>query len=349
MERNENISIRNIYHMLSYAYQTLHLSEYKDVGSESFEHVKDLYAEILLIGIPVLIRGGLLKDYVRFEEASNVVKSKIDLNATIKKNALVNKKLIVVYDEFSEDILFNQMIKATLVYLARSSHIKKSTRRAFHGLLPYFSEVSDVELKLSLWSLIQYNRQNIRYQFVLDVCRYLYEELLLDESSTSESMRQIQDEQRLAALYEKFVFAFYKRETNYHLSSPQFRWKVDDEYYDALPIMRTDVVLKKGNQTLIIDTKFYTDNMVARFEGGATKQKTGNLYQIFSYVMNWERKSEDESVGGMLLYAKTNALNQPDHTYSMMGNQIFVVSLDLNQEFGGIKDELIGFAERYFN
>jgi 5-methylcytosine-specific restriction enzyme subunit McrC len=347
MERNNNIPIRNIYYMLSYAYQTLNISEYKQIGTEKFENVKDLYAKILSIGIPVLIRGGLSKEYISVEDTSNVIKGKIDINATIKKNALVNKKVAVVYDEFSENILLNQIIKATLVYLSRSNIINQKIRRLFYGLLPYFTEVSDVVLDLKLWKNVRYNRQNIRYQFIVDVCRYLYEQLLFDESSTSEMMKEVQDEQRLSSLYEKFIYAFFKRETEYNVSHPQIKWSVDDAFTDALPIMQTDLVLQKDKKTLIVDGKFYSENMVARFEGGAAKQKSGNLYQIFTYINNW-KKEPDETVAGMLLYAKTTALNQPNHIYHIKGNQIFVVSLDLQQNFSDIKENLLAYANQFF-
>ncbi|MFN7252926.1 MAG: 5-methylcytosine restriction system specificity protein McrC [Anaerobacillus sp.] len=347
MERNSHIPIRNIYYMLSYAYQTLNLSEYKQIGTEKFENVKDLYAEILSIGIPVLIRGGLSKDYISVEETSNVIKGKIDINSTIKKNALVNKKVAVVYDEFSENILLNQIIKATLVYLSRSNKLSQKMRRLFYGLLPYFTEVSDVELDLKLWKNVRYNRQNIRYQFIVDVCRYLYEQLLFDESTTSQMMKEVQDEQRLSSLYEIFIFAFFKRETKYNVSHPQIQWSVDDAFTDALPIMQTDLVLQKDKKTLIVDGKFYSENMVARFEGGAAKQKSGNLYQIFTYINNW-KKEPDETVAGMLLYAKTTALNQPNHIYHIKGNQIFVVSLDLQQDFSNIKENLLAYANQFF-
>ena len=347
MERNNNIPIRNIYYMLSYAYQTLNLSEYKQIGTEKFENVKDLYVEILSIGIPVLIRGGLSKDYISVEETSNVIKGKIDINSTIKKNALVNKKVAVVYDEFSENILLNQIIKATLVYLSRSNNISQKKRRLFYGLLPYFTEVSDVELGLKLWKNVRYARQNIRYQFIVDVCRYLYEQLLFDESSTSQLMKEAQDEQRLSSLFEKFIYAFFKRETKYNVSHPQIQWSVDDGFTDALPIMQTDLVLQKDKKTLIVDAKFYSENMVARFEGGAAKQRSGNLYQIFTYINNW-KKELDETVAGMLIYAKTTAINQPSHIYHIKGNQIFVVSLDLKQDFSGIKENLLAYANKFF-
>ncbi|RKQ29321.1 5-methylcytosine restriction system specificity protein McrC [Oceanobacillus halophilus] len=347
MERNNKIPIRNIYYMLSYAYQTLNLSEYKQIGTEKFENVKELYAKILSIGIPVLIRGGLSKDYISVEETSNVIKGKIDINSTIKKNALVNKKVAVVYDEFSENILLNQIIKATLVYLSSSNKISKKTRSLFYGFLPYFTEVSDVELDLKLWKNVRYNRQNIRYQFIVDVCRYLYEQLLFDESSTSQTMKEVQDEQKLSSLYEKFIYAFFKRETKYNVSHPQIQWMVDDEFTDALPIMQTDLVLQKDKKTLIVDAKFYSENMVARFEGGAAKQKSANLYQIFTYINNW-KKQPDETVAGMLLYAKTTAINQPNHIYHIKGNQMIVVSLDLQQDFSGIRENLLAYANQFF-
>ncbi|WP_404406403.1 5-methylcytosine restriction system specificity protein McrC [Jeotgalibacillus malaysiensis] len=347
MERNSNIPIRNIYYMLSYAYQTLNLSEYKQIGTEDFKNVKELYAEILSIGIPVLIRGGLSKDYMSVEETSNVIKGKIDINTTIKKNTLVNKKVAVVYDQFSEDILLNQIIKGTLLYLAHSNKINHKMRKSFYGLLPYFTEVTAVELDLKLWKNVQYNRQNIRYQFIVDVCRYLYEQLLFDESSASQITKEFQDEQRLSSLYEKFIYAFFKRESDYKVSRSQIQWDVDDGFKEALPIMQTDLILKKDHKTLIADAKFYSENMVARFEDGVAKQKSSNLYQIFTYINNW-KKSPVEEVAGILIYAKTTALNQPNHVYQVKGKQIFVVSLDLQQDFNDIKKSLLSYADQFF-
>lgn len=300
LENNSKIPIRNIYYMLSYAYQTLELSEYRKIDIEQFENVTDLYSEILKIGLPVLIRGGLIKDYIRRDDTSTVIRGKIDINASIKRNALVDKKLVVLYDEFSEDVLLNQILKATIRYLTRTPTVSKTNRRFFFGLLPYFAEVADIELNLVFWKQVRYNLQNIRYQFLIDICRYLFEELLLDESSEERWLREVEDEQRLSALYEKFVYAFYKRETNYKVTHPQIPWISTDGFINALPVMQTDIVLSDGTKVLIVDTKFYSENMAIKFSGGNAKQKSDNLYQIFTYVNNWIPR-EGEEVGGMLL------------------------------------------------
>lgn len=333
--------------MLAYAYQTIELAEYKKLDIEKFHQVKDMYAEILLIGIPVLIRGGLIRDYVSASESSTIIKGQIDINKSIKNNSLVSKKLVITYDQFSEDILMNQIIKATMVFIVKSIEINSDVRKKFRTLLLYFTEVSDVELDKRLWNSISYNRQNNRYRFIIDICRYFFEDSLINESSASSLMHEIKDEQRLATLFEKFIFAFYKRETDYIVTRPQIHWEIDNNFHEALPIMQTDIVLKQGNKTLIMDTKFYSNNMISRTYGGRAKQISSNLYQVFSYVHNWKKKN-NEVIGGMLLYARTSSIEQPNHQYHIKGYKMYIYTIDLNQDFQGIKNDLYSYAQKFF-
>ena len=332
--------------MLAYSYHSLDLKEYKKLGLENFENVVDLYTKILLLGLPSIIRGGLVKEYVRVSEQSGVVKGKIDINSSIKTNAIVGKKLIVQYDVFSEDILFNQIIKATILRLTRQRELEFDCRRKLKGYLPYFSNVTSIELTLSYWANISYNRNNIRYQLLIDICLYLFKEQLPEIQSSIEIMKH-QTDLKLASLYEKFVYAFYKRETEYFVARPHIKWDVDDGYYDALPIMKTDLVLQYKNRTLIVDTKFYSDNMTSGFGESKLKQKSGNLYQIYAYINNWVIKM-DEKVAGLLLYAQTSAEEQPNHRYLIQGYPIWVHTINLNQDFEFIKQQLLSIVDDYF-
>ena len=54
------IPIHNIYYMLTYAFSTLNDSGYRDVGTESFDNVYDLYSSILIKGISVSVLTMLL-------------------------------------------------------------------------------------------------------------------------------------------------------------------------------------------------------------------------------------------------------------------------------------------------
>ena len=89
------------------------------------------------------------------------------------------------------------------------------------------------------------------------------------------------------------------------------------------------------------------ENMSIKFEGGTAKQKSNNLYQIFAYVNNWNVRG-DENVGGMLLYAKTTAKEQPNHHYKIKGSKISVLNLDLSQGFEEIKADLTRYTDEFF-
>ena len=51
----------------------------------------------------------------------------------------------------------------------------------------------------------------------------------------------------------------------------------------------------------------------------------------------------------MLLYAKTDAVIQPDNVYQMHGNQISVRTLDLNLPFELIAGQMDRIAESHFS
>ena len=47
MTRDKSILIKNIYYMLSYAFQTLNQGEYESIGTEKFDKLHNLFAAIL--------------------------------------------------------------------------------------------------------------------------------------------------------------------------------------------------------------------------------------------------------------------------------------------------------------
>lgn len=114
MTRDKSILIKNIYYMLSYAFQTLNQENYEDVAVESFDEMYDLLAAILARGIGIQLKQGLYREYINRQEELPVMRGKINMPETIK-NRLVRKQLLTCdYDELSENNLFNQIIKIRL-------------------------------------------------------------------------------------------------------------------------------------------------------------------------------------------------------------------------------------------
>lgn len=51
MTKDKSIFIKNIYYMLSYAFQALRQSNYEEIASEKFDYTQDLFAAILSKGV----------------------------------------------------------------------------------------------------------------------------------------------------------------------------------------------------------------------------------------------------------------------------------------------------------
>ena len=93
MIKDKKILINNIYHMLSYAFQTLKQENYKDVSIEPFDEMYDLFAAILSKGIGFQLKHGLYKEYINYQEDLAVVSGKINISETLKKYSS-HKKVI---------------------------------------------------------------------------------------------------------------------------------------------------------------------------------------------------------------------------------------------------------------
>lgn len=331
------ILIQNIYYMLSYAFKVLQEKGYKDLGTENFENATELLSEILIRGLNIEIKRGLFKNYELQTDGISTVRGKINISDTIKNQTLINGKIVCEFDEFSENTYLNKILKTTLIQLIHSN-LSKTRKKKIKNILVYFVNVSEIDYRYINWKM-NYNKNNQNYKMIIAICNLIIKGMIQNTSSGKTKLLDFIDEQRMSSLYEKFILEFYKKEySNIDVTSSFINWQLDDGFDMFLPRMKSDVMLSLDNKILIIDAKYYSNNMKTFYEKDTII--SSNIYQIFTYVKNKSIEASDKEVSGMLLYAKTTDDIQPNSTYKMSGNLISVNTLDLNQPFNNIKDEL---------
>ena len=338
------IRIQNIYHMLAYAFRVLHEQGYKDVATEDFENTAELLTEILCRGVSVQIKRGLCRQYITQEEPLGSPCGKIEIGESIKSQVIRRKQLVCVYDEFSVNAYTNRIIKTTMELLLRAN-ITKARKKEIRRRLIFFDEVRLLDTRSINWD-IQYDRNNQTYRMIIGICQLVIRGLLQTTADGSTRIMDFADDQTMARLYEKFILGYYQQEhPDIKAYSPQISWQVTDGYRELLPTMQSDIVLSNGRtkKTLIIDAKYYSHNMQMKAPYMTRTVHSGNLYQIFTYVKNWNA-GPDETVSGMLLYAETDDAIQPDQDYQMSGNRISVKTLNLNCDFSEISARLDAIA-----
>lgn len=349
MIKNKSIFIKNIYYMLSYASTTLKQGAYEDVATEEFENMHNLFAAILEKGISRQLKQGLYREYLNHKEDIAVVRGKINIPGTIHNR--LSRKLVLTceYDELSENNLLNQILKTTVMLLLRHTSVDQEYKSELKKEMLFFSNVDTIDPSNICWSTIWFQRNNNTYRMLISICQLILEGMLLTTDSGEYKLASFVDEQRMSRLYEKFILEYYIKECpQVKAAASMIPWALDDGIGTMLPVMKSDIMLTKGNNVLIIDAKYYTHTTQTQYDTHTLH--SANLYQIFTYVKNkdTEFSSQPHKVSGMLLYAATDEAIQPDNSYMMSGNKISVKTLDLNQNFSNIAAQLNAIVYEHF-
>ncbi|MBD5258231.1 MAG: 5-methylcytosine-specific restriction endonuclease system specificity protein McrC [Barnesiella sp.] len=343
MTEDKGILIKNIYYMLSYAFQELGRNNYEDIAGERFDEIHDLFAEILYRGISARLKQGLLRRYTVRHDIIPSLKGRLNIHESIALYARGRRQLSCEYDEYSADILFNRILKTTICLLINHKDVKPHRKQALNKLLPFFADIATVDLRRVRWDALRFDRNSGSYRMLMYICYFIADNLLLTTQQGQYRMHSLSDT-NMCRLFERFVLEYYRRHHNeLNPCARQIEWNIVPEQSSAnvLPRMQTDIFLTIGDRTLIIDTKYYTHSMAGYYDKDTIHSH--HQYQIYSYVMNHDRHHTGKT-DGMLLYARTQEEIVPDHHARFTdGNTIYYRTLNLNNDFAEIKAQLESF------
>ena len=186
------------------------------------------------------------------------------------------------------------------------------------------------------------------YRFLLSVCRLIYENSLVKESSGHVTFRDFRrDEATMWAIFEEFVTGFYEREQRVYAVNHRgrgVRWAnayaEDDANRALIPNMTADLILESPERRIILDTKYYRDTLARRTASGTGKLHSGNLYQLLAYLRNRQKNQPNGSKHeGILLYPEVGEPLRGD--IRLEGFRIQARTVNLNQDWRLIHKEML--------
>lgn len=348
-----NIPIKNIYYMLCYAWNIIDEINDIEFGDEKFENIYNLMAKILDYFLNKLIKRGFYKNYILIEEDLSMLKGKIDFSKSIKTNVINQKRLICQYDILSTNILFNQIIKSTLNKLINYKNIDGELKNKLIILNRYFIKIKDIKINNNTFKSLKYHRNNIHYKFIINICKLVYNNLILDKNYNENSGRFYIDKNEnktMHRIYEKFVLNYYKiNYQNFTIKSQPIKWQIKNDNFNFIPNMKTDITIYNKEKCLIIDTKYYKE--ILKEHKGKKMIRPSHIYQIYAYMNNIKFKG---NIKGILLYAGTNEIINKNYQkekfdYKIQDKYFSVKILDLNKKWENIEKQLNEIVEEHFN
>jgi 5-methylcytosine-specific restriction enzyme subunit McrC len=345
------IPIANIYYLLLYAWDKLDEAGVADVTTEEHHELVDLLAKVLIGGTNDILRRGIDRGYVTHEETIPAIRGRLLLTATLQRNLLETARTHCAFDEFSADILHNQILKATLRILAGVEQLDRDLREQAGDLERRFGQISDIRLTGSHFRRVQLHRNNAHYDLLLKISGFLFDNILVDERTGHSRFRDFdRDMHKMRLLFEAFARNFFIRHfPELKVSNPVIDWfGIDraDASSSTLPKMKTDIVIRSETQVLIIDTKFTPKAFASRFESDKAKSQSDHLYQVFAYLRNYGLHHPGVTVSGMLLYPVIE--ERFNHRYELHEHPIEIASIDLRSEWHGIEREMMNLVRSKF-
>lgn len=253
-------------------------------------NILDLYFEIFLDEVENLLHRGLMKKYRKSEGNLVALKGAINFSKNIQLNLTHQEKFYTTHQVYDQDHLINQILLRALVILNQittSPFIKDRLARVQLD----FPEINHIKVQEHHFNQLTENRKAIHYAEAIKIAKMIILNYSPDIKSGHENMLALLFD--MNKLWEEYIYRVLVREERNSGIKVTFQnskpfWKSDK----MSKTIRPDLVLKKGEETFVIDTKWKVIESL--------KPDDEDLKQIFSYNLHWK------SYHSILLYPKTN-------------------------------------------
>ncbi len=312
------------YAMGAYKFQKQRLFDFEEDQS-----LPDTLALALSAAARRAFSRGLLHDYLTREEALYTVRGRIRFDDQIRRRFGIPMPIEVRYDEFTDDILANRLVKAATARLGGMRLRSQKARRGLGWISGILDNISPVEFPRTDVPSVLFDRLNEHYRGVVELSR-----LILRHSAFESKRGQVRASGFLMdmnVVFQEFVTVALREA----LGAPAdaFRERPIDSLDRGGQVhLRPDLVWQEGSRCVFVGDAKYK---LIRDE----RVPNADLYQLLAYV------SALDLPGGMLIYAEGEA-DPVIHDVRNSGKRLEVAALDLSGSLEEILLRIEQLADR---
>jgi 5-methylcytosine-specific restriction enzyme subunit McrC len=334
------IPIRNIYYLLSYAWDLLEEADILAVDAEDLPSGLDLLARLLTSGTRRLLKRGMDRGYIPQTDVLTTLRGRVDLGTSSRWLLLEQAKAQCDFEEFFPNLLHNQILKATLRTLGTYSDLASHQKTEIHAVLRRMEGIDSIRVRKSHFGQIRLNRNNAHYRLLMNICELVHNCILVSEQPGELVFRDfVRDKQQMARLFEAFVANFYRKtETDLDVTTQErIAWDSPGSS-DLLPEMHADAVIRGQGRVIVVECKFYEETLQSSFRSEKPKLRSLHLYQLSTYIQHLGSSPRDREVEGLLIYPTVGVHIRKDLLLS--GKRVRVRTVDLDSKWEDIANQM---------
>ena len=340
---NNNRLVENTWNMLTYLYDELRGKKFKDFDITKVDNIDDLYALVICRWCSNIAREGLYKEYVTIEgEELTSPKGQIDIQQSVILQTRSRGTLVCNYDEFSDDVYLNRILKGMLQALLFDSEIAEWIRKELQKTMTLFNGVSYEDLNFVKWKTIKYDNSNIRYKHLIEVIRNLIGERKMVKQNL------LDDNTRTYLLFKKQLFKWVKLQYGAEDTVEIFQmpFTLDNEPLFEYKINRVQklIAIKTEDKALILCIRLQTELVL---EDSTLGRK--HMEELVEYMQEYCADNKI-AASGCIIYVNTDKtkLNlQPITTNVIQGYMVGEQIVDLHDQWRFIANK-INDCYKYF-
>lgn len=244
----------------------------------------EIFINMYLQEVRQLIKRGIKSAYVGQEDNLKFYKGKLLTSQHIKTNMAHKERFYVSYDEFHPNRPENKLVKATLLKLQKLTTSAENSKE-IRQLLTAFEMVEPSTNYTKDFSQVKIDRNTKDYEMLMQWSKVF----LLNKSFTTFSGKNTSRALLfpMESVYESYVAQQMKK-----VLGPA-GWEVlsqDKGYYLFMEprrqfALRPDIVCKRGDRTVIMDTKWKSLINSERTNYGISQS---DMYQMYAYSKKYE-------------------------------------------------------------
>tara|TARA_Y100000031_G_scaffold84304_1_gene92724 strand:- start:292 stop:1407 length:1116 start_codon:yes stop_codon:yes gene_type:complete len=257
-----------------------------------YNSLLELYFEIYLNEVSLLLRRGLVKKYRK--DAANVkaLKGRINFARNIQENLIHQERFHTTHQCYDFEHLINQILLKGLKVLKQLSN-RESIISRVNKLRFAFPEIKEINVDQASFVKINLNRKTETYSEAIKIAKMLILNYSPDISKGQDDMLALLFDMNM--LWEKYIYRMLKRREDAEL---KIGFQESDKFWNNRAI-HPDIVIRKKHlidneeywKPYIIDTKWKIVE--------PSKPSDDDLKQMFAYNLYWDARKS------ILLYPKT--------------------------------------------
>ena len=249
----------------------------------------EVYFELYLLEVESLVRKGLIKQYRKQTKNNKALKGKLEFAGHIRNNIVHKERFYTTHQVYDSNHFLHQVLYKALSIVSQfttGSRLQDLTNRVQLN----FPEVDTKTITAQQLNAIQLNRKSKGYNYAIELARLIILNYSPDISSGKEKMLSLLFD--MNALWETYILKQLQKAcvgTAVEVSGQESKsfWGNNS--------LRPDIVLRKGDKTFVIDTKWKRPQK--------TSASVSDLRQMYTYCRFWDAEK------ALLLYPGTSSEN----------------------------------------